>query len=356
MTKETARLPFIDIAKAFAIIFIVIGHSVAYSEHCSNIFKFLYSFHVALFFFLSGYTFTTNKKFKELIKTKFSRIMIPYYFWSLAFIIPYAILGKSVSDNLDKVSTFNIKDTILNIFYASGEGLIQNRPLWFLPALFTILCVYYLLIKLTSKSNSHSIILLVISLVIAFVCDKFLTILLPMSINHALIIGPIFYIGYLFNKFNLKEYVFKHFYYIIPMIIIGTVCGLENSLVSYRALTFGNIFLAYISALTLSIPSIYIAFKIKENKVLEYIGKNTMGILIFHKLLIVLFQAKLGVISNLMKNSNIFIELIICLLVSALTIIFSILATKIVKLVLPILVGETGSNKKKKLNTNTKTE
>ncbi|MBR6688932.1 MAG: acyltransferase family protein [Clostridia bacterium] len=344
MVKENTRLSFIDIAKAFAIIFIVLGHSVGYSEHCSLVFKFAYSFHVYLFFFLSGYTFSTNKKFTVFIKTKFKRIMIPYYFWALAFLIPYALLGKVIGSNLDKSTTFNLKDTIFNIIYASGNGLQQNRPLWFLPALFSMVCIYYLLVKLTSKKKSHSIILLGITVIASFVCYNFLNIILPMCINHVLIIGPIFYIGYLFNKFDLKEYIFKHFYYILILAIIGCICTFFNITISYRVLTLGNLILSLIAGLFLSITFVYIAYKINCNKLLEYIGKNTMGILIFHKILIILFQAKLGIISTLMKNSNILVELLICMLVSILAIAFSILATKIVKLFFPTLVGENGKN------------
>lgn len=342
MTKLNNRLSFIDIAKAFAIIFIVLGHSVAYSDHCSLVFKYLYSFHIFLFFFLSGYTFSTNKKFTEFIKTKFTRIMVPYYFWAIAFLVPYVIFGTNIGASLDKAIKFNLKDTLLNIFYASGTGLEQNRPLWFLPALFTTVCIYYWLIKLTNKQKSHFFILLGITIVISFITYRFLPLLLPMCINHCLIIGPVFYIGYLFNKFNLKEYVFKHFYYIIIMTILGTTCSFLNTLISYRALKFGSLILAFSSGLLLSIPVIYLAFKINKNKLLEYIGKNTMGILIFHKIIIVLFQSKLGIVSNLMKNSNIFIELLICILVSVITIAFSLIATKIVKLFFPILIGEKG--------------
>ena len=344
MVKENTRLSFIDIAKAFAIIFIVLGHSVGYSEHCSLVFKFAYSFHVYLFFFLSGYTFSTNKKFTVFIKTKFKRIMIPYYFWALAFLIPYALLGKVIGSTLDKSTTFNLKDTIFNIIYASGNGLQQNRPLWFLPALFSMVCIYYLLVKLTSKKKSHSIILLGITVIASFVCYNYLNIMLPMCINHVLIIGPVFYIGYLFNKFNLKEYIFKHFYYVLILAVLGCICTFLNITISYRALTLGSLALSLLAGLFLSITCVYISYKLDKNKLLEYIGKNTMGILIFHKLLIVLFQAKLGIISTLMKNSNIFVELLICVLVSILAIAFSILATKIVKLFFPTLVGENGKN------------
>ncbi len=350
MNKENTRLSFIDVAKAFAIIFIVLGHTVAYSEHCSIIFKYVYSFHVFLFFFLSGYTFSTNKKYIDFIKNKFLRIMIPYYFWATAFLVPYAILGKSIGESLDKTTQFNLLDSLLSIAYASGEGLMQNRPLWFLPALFTTVSIYYLLIKLTDKQKLYSIVLLVITLIVSIVCDKFLTILLPMSISHFLVLGPAFYIGYLFNKFNLKEYIFKY-YYIILLTVIGSICAVTNITISYRILNFGNLLLAFLSGLLLSITTLYTAYKINKCKLLEYVGKNTLGILIFHKIIIILFQSKLGIISKLMKDSNIFIELLICVAVSTLTILVSILATNIVKSILPILVGAK-PNKNKIANEN----
>ena len=53
---------------------------------------------------------------------------------------------------------------------------------------------------------------------------------------------------------------------------------------------------------------LYISYLINENEALEYIGKNTMGILIFHKLPILVVQTKLGVISNLLIDSNLLVE------------------------------------------------
>ena len=40
------RLSYIDITRAFAIIFIVLGHTINHSQHCSITFKIIYSFHV----------------------------------------------------------------------------------------------------------------------------------------------------------------------------------------------------------------------------------------------------------------------------------------------------------------------
>lgn len=106
------RIKFIDIARGVAICIIVLGHTMVYSKNCVEIFKFLYSFNVALFFILSGYLFNIkNESFFDFIKRKFLRICIPYLFWELVFIIPYMIFGKSVNDSLGTNRKIRFKNT-----------------------------------------------------------------------------------------------------------------------------------------------------------------------------------------------------------------------------------------------------
>ena len=65
-----------------------------------------------------------------------------------------------------------------------------------------------------------------------------------------------------------------------------------------------------------------------------------MGILIFHKLIILIFQTKLGSISSLLRNSNIVIEFIMSIIVVALSIVVSLIITEIVRKIFPIVIGE----------------
>lgn len=150
------RIPFIDIARAFAIILIVVGHVIVHSQHLGSIYKLIYSFHVVLFFIISGFTFKIkeNEKFLNFFKKKFLRIMVPYFVWALAFLIPYMIFGKGVGNNLGITSSFNLKTMLINIIYGNGnlEALKQNTPLWFLPALFSMEIIYYFVIKFSDKS------------------------------------------------------------------------------------------------------------------------------------------------------------------------------------------------------------
>ena len=124
------RINFLDISRAFAIIFIVLVHTIVHSSSCGIIFKLLYSFHVVLFFIISGYTFKLkeNERVVSFIKNKFLRIMIPYFIWALLFLIPYMVLGQEVSNSIGTNSSFDLKTQIINILYGNGNAsaLKQN--------------------------------------------------------------------------------------------------------------------------------------------------------------------------------------------------------------------------------------
>ena len=289
------RINYIDIARGLAIIFIVFSHAIGESLHCKVLFKFLFSFHVVLFFVLSGYTFNLKEKnpFK-FIKNKFLRIMIPYFIWALLFLIPYMLFGHNIGEALGINSSFNLKIQLKNILYGNGinGALKQNTSLWFLPALFSTEVLYYFIIKnIHPKNTPIKFILLMFLIIIAYLFDTFFLINLPWGINSAIVIGVFYYFGYLCKELNLfnKDKLFKK-RYIFILIIIGLLSNHFNIKISYLGYKYGNLILAFLSGISFSIISIYIAFKINRNKILEYIGRNTLGILIFHKIIILIFN------------------------------------------------------------------
>ncbi len=347
------RIKYIDIARCFAIVFIVFGHACSYSEHLAVFEKFVYSFHVALFFILSGYLFKVkeNEKFTTFVKNKFLRLMVPYFIWAFLFLIPYMILGSNVANTLNKNVSFDFKRSIFGIFYGIGTDnlLKQNSPLWFLPALFSMNIAYYFIIKFTSKNKKVKTLMLLPLIIIAYISVYFLKIHLPWGLNTVLNLGIFFYIGYLLKEYNVlgnKSFLFK-WYTIISVFIVGLLtCFLNKKAIDYMTYSYGYFTLAILSALCLSFVTIYISMLINKNKVLEYIGKNTLGILIFHKLIILVFQTKLGIITKLMINSNFVIELLLSLTTVLISIVFSIIATEIIRKIAPFTIGEIKIKKK----------
>ena len=348
------RVKFIDISRGFAILFIVLGHTIVHSEHCGILYKFIYSFNVILFFIISGYLFKikNNENFWEFFKKKFLRIMIPYFIWELLFLIPYFLFADDINSSLGNNGSFSIKQIILNIVIGNGNNsaLKQNTSLWFLPALFTMEIAYYFIIKGLEKYNNkkYDIILLIILFFIG-VCSSYLKSNLIWGLKTVLNIGVFFYIGFLLKKYNIfnnKSFI-MNWYSLFFLVLLGIVGVYFNDIVGYIDYIYGNYFLMFISGLCISLLIMIISYKIEKSNILEYIGKNTMAILVFHKLIIVIFQSKLGIISQTLINSNFFIEIVVAIIVTVISTFFCLVIGECIRKVLPILIGE---KKKKKFD------
>ena len=345
------RIKFIDISRGFAILFIVLGHTIVHSEHCGMLYKFIYSFNVILFFIISGYLFKikNNENFFGFFKKKFLRIMIPYFIWELLFLIPYFLFADDMNSSLGNNGSFSIKQIILNIVIGNGNNsaLKQNTSLWFLPALFTMEIAYYFIIKGLEKYNNkkYDIILLIILFFIG-VCSSYLKGNLIWGLKTVLNIGIFFYIGYLLKKYNIfsSNSFIMNWYSVIIILFLGLVGFYFNDIVGYIDYIYGNYLLMFMSGLSISLLIIIISYRIKTSKVLEYIGKNTMTILIFHKLIIVLFQSKLGKISEMLLTSNFLIEILIAIAIAIISILFSLIIGKYIRKFAPILIGENKKN------------
>ena len=330
------RLPYIDIARAFAMFSIVLLHALATSTHNYEIYRFLFCFNVPLFFVLSGLTFRVkeNETFLQFLKNKLLRIMLPYLVWGLLFLIPYFIF-------LGDASAESVGQSIGNVFYGNGVAgaLKQNTPLWFLPALFTTEILYYFIVKLIKKPQFQLLTLAVI-IGAGFGFSILLkNIYLPWGINTALQIGAFFYVGYLIKNHIDK---LKNPFIMLALLAVGIVALIfnANDNIIWSDYIYQNYFLTLVSGLAFSGFFIGIARLINHARPLEFVGKNTMAILIFHKLMIVVAQTKLGTISKLYADSNLALELTIALGVTIITMAISILIGVIIRKILPQLIGE----------------
>lgn len=150
-----ARLIELDIAKGIGIILVVLGHSFLLPgpTETSNLFlstlrMTIYSFHMPLFFFISGYFMQIKGiGLKEIIVKKAKRLLIPYFFFGLLF-APIKSYFSYLAHNSYQMSRF------WELFWG---GVNPIGELWFLYFLFLISAVYYLLRKIFS---AHLIVLL----------------------------------------------------------------------------------------------------------------------------------------------------------------------------------------------------
>lgn len=142
------RIAWIDNAKAFAIFFIVLGHQLTRGA----VYDYLYTFHVLLFFFLSGLTFSAKKPIKQFLAEKFKGIMLPYYLFSIISIGIYNVY-EMLKPSGEKISLVNC--IIGMLIGTRTNGLMKwNTPLWFLPCLFSLLVGAYLIRRYLLGNNN----------------------------------------------------------------------------------------------------------------------------------------------------------------------------------------------------------
>jgi len=127
------RLVQFDFVKAIAIILVVIGHY--YPSNAPDWYiafrSWVYTFHMPLFMFASGYIYQSFKKderYFSFIKKKFRRLFVPYIIVSI-IIISIKLLTQRNMYVENSVSL----ETYIQIFYLPAAGYF----LWFIWSLFT---------------------------------------------------------------------------------------------------------------------------------------------------------------------------------------------------------------------------
>lgn len=125
-TAQAGRVEYVDIAKGIGITLVVMGHNdfalISPFAH-----KFIYSFHMPLFFFMSGMFFKPDIPFLTFVHQRFNRVLRPFLFMILF------IFFASIS--FSKVGILEAGRRLLKALYATG-AYIDWVQLWFLPHLF----------------------------------------------------------------------------------------------------------------------------------------------------------------------------------------------------------------------------
>lgn len=323
-SNSKERIFAFDAAKAIGIFFIVIGHVF----HDQGIYaQYVYSFHVPLFFFLTGVTFSRGKNgFWKFLIQKLTRLLVPFYIFAAVSWGAYAILGKFVSSFAEKA----IDSSVPAIIISTLKGYCAvNTPLWFLPCLFLELLFLYaitfIIDRIASKRRlSYALfgISIISAIVIQYVIYKFS--LFPtkapiFKADVAIAMLPFSLSGVLFSKFaaqNQKN-LRKPYIFILSLLCVATggFSALKlNFLVGYQSSEYGRILIFYLSAFMSVLGFTLLCFFIPKLKVISYIGSNTMPILLMHKFPVVFFHTLCPFISERLADKSLFWSAIAALL------------------------------------------
>jgi len=309
MKENQQRVRYIDQLKGVAILIVVIGHFIQYNTVEGNrniLFGIIYSFHMPLFMFISGYVAYKTIQPKILnqyflfLKKKISAILVPFFTWPL-IINPY-FFNNQYNNNPFKTLTILING--------------PSGGLWFLWYLFFLYLLYTLFLALTIRFNRGCSITLDL-LFGALIC------IIPIGVgmSHIISYADSFTLYYIF--FFMGVFVSK-FEFIKNFIMTNTVfsCCFIFFMVGSRLYDFNshshlNLAIKLMLSISAIITIYFIVQKIEWNTFIDkYVrewGKNSL----------VIYVTQFGILSMFPKYF--LIPPLNILLLSSITLIFSVI-------------------------------
>lgn len=270
--NKKERIDYIDGMRGMAIILVVLGHLLQYNlvdgEH-NPVFSIIYSFHMPLFFAISGYVATLGSKitniyeFFRYIRKKTLSILLPFLVWT--FIVNKFVFAKSWN-------VLTLEDLISEL---------SDPWLWFLKSLYLIFLIYAIYNFIDNKicgTKTYIKEFIQLSIVAAI---SILFIKMGITYQNFLLYSVSFYFGLFVSKYGLVyNFIHKDSVYVVAAILFFVLVGHYN---------FG---IGSLSNQLLQVILIFVSFsffmnvfqRVKLNNLINgqlvFIGKNTLVIYI----------------------------------------------------------------------------
>ena len=273
--RQTDRhLQWVDALKGYGIFCVTFAHL----NPLRPIETHIYSYHMFLFFFISGYLYKTQKLDYYLHK-KTKSLLVPFLLWNL------------LSSLVEFYITHDLQDVVDRFLILHGK-VCWNAPIWFLLILFLCESVYALADNAwRSIFTPH----------IVFCFSTVLWILYgqlnaPLKLNLLPLALFSFSFGKIFQGFTQRKVYSANSVNAMMLItaMLSILFGaILNQRISYTGATFGNLFYCFVAAIS-GCVFFTVLFKnceqIGSNQYLCLLGKNSMTIMVMQYWLFRLFD------------------------------------------------------------------
>ncbi len=258
------RIIWLDNLKTFGILAVVLGHIA------SPLGYFIYSWHMPLFFFLSGFFLKFELSLNEFIKKDIKRLMAPYFIFAI-----FALIAESLKRAALNREKLEYLDEITGIFVWMDYSSLINTygfVLWFLPTLFLCRLLIFTLNKIIKSELTQFI--LIFSIFYSSFYFNFIF-AIDNAFNAALFVflGSIFFRHYQ----NIPKLNFLTF------ILIAIIYYLDIPILDVSRKIYENYFINIFYAISVIFILIFLMKKISlKSKLISSWANNTMLIFIIH--------------------------------------------------------------------------
>ena len=276
----------IDILKGIGISLMVFNHiSWGLKVH-----TYIQSFHMPLFFIVSGYLYK-QKPLKDVAYKRTKSLLFPY----LLFMSLYFIIALTTSLPVEKITFYSALKAIF-IFPTDNTNMPISPALWFLPCMFLSSLVYTALGNISFGKKSIIVLsLAVISTVYSALSDY----MLPFCIEPTAVALFFMLIGEWMRKEKTYEPMISKPIFVVGLIIIEAVFAYINKAVDMRSARFHIVPLYFFNGvlgtvaywgISRWIDSAHMHFWGVLRKVLGTIGRYSIVFLCTHQLFILILK------------------------------------------------------------------
>ena len=264
---SSLRTQWLDIAKALAIILMVIGHTSI--PHFAS--DFIYAFHMPIFFLASGWSTNWSKySFGVFTKRRVKSLLIPY--------IIYSSIVVAISYLIDSSQIFSI---------AKGW---QGYALWFIVVLFIASIMSKIIVDINNS------VVQILAAIVCLICGALLSyfrVVLPWTLSTVPYAIFLILAGTYLRKYESYISNPRFQVFIICFFLVATISHFHrldlawNKILPVIPLTIG----AISGAAMVATISSYISNKVKWlSSLLTNIGKETYVIMAFSQLIIIILN------------------------------------------------------------------
>jgi len=310
----TGRNQTIDVAKGIGIILVVLGHNWI-TQVNGDLNRLVFSFHMPLFFFLSGIFIRKSDRLIPFSLSKADSLLKPYF-------VVLATLGalKLLRASITGMAPAPDLNYFFGIMYGTGST-IDWVPMWFLPHLFitSVFCLF--LLRSVKSEAGHSVSLALIAAVSLVIGIYFINMFwqikligrgfmgmsqlpgLPWSLDLIPISSAFLLFGYLCRE-RIQSMRFNVARFLVATIALALLHTYFDVAMDLNNRAYGNLFISSLQAaigiyISLSLASLlqkYSAIRVP----LAYIGSRALFILIFHSA----FQTKVFMALSKVSGTN----------------------------------------------------
>ncbi len=321
MSDTSKRVSWVDSWKGMLIFLVVMGHVVGALCHYVSpaarpsqvyLYKLIYLFHMPAFFVVAGYLIECSRTFSKgdssirvFLCRKSKRLLVPYFFWSISSALIYILASRYMQSSIDHSTGSYYLGKIFSCYWwrpflsilhgggwPSGEGFRCNSVLWFLPCLFTTLLAHRFVSQKVKSIRGF-----ILAMAICWVIGGCLRIYNFSGYPWGMSKVP-YYLGFVYFG-QLMQKV----YYRIPL---GMLCAIIGGF-AFVVAWFPDLIYAevswtwYLLSLFLAMLACWVTMMLAryiDCSVLQVLGGASMGIMLTHKFILLLFQLKYPILAS----------------------------------------------------------